>query len=89
VNFEWDPEKAASNLVKHGVSFEVARYAFTDPHRVIDMDDKHSQNEPRYHCYGMVEGRVLTVCFTLRADKIRIIGAAYWRKGRERYGQTT
>ncbi len=36
-------------------------------------------------CFGIVEGNVLTVRFTWRAGRIRIIGAGYWRKGRKAY----
>jgi hypothetical protein len=79
--FEWDEEKNKKNQEKHGVSFEEAKRAFLDVNRLIDIDDVHSINEKRYHCYGMVEGCVLTVRFTYRGDKARIFGAAYWRKG--------
>lgn len=89
VEFEWDPEKARDNLEKHGVSFEQARNAFADPHRTIEMDTSHSQEEPRFFCYGKVNGRILTVRFTPRSGNIRIFGAAYWRKGKKRYEKNT
>jgi DNA-binding transcriptional regulator YiaG len=56
VKFEWDAKKSTGNLKKHGVSFERAQYAFADPHRIIEMDKTHSQNEPRFFCYGEVDG---------------------------------
>ena len=31
LRFEWDPQKAASNLRKHGISFEIATHVFDDP----------------------------------------------------------
>ena len=31
LDFEWDPEKAAANLGKHGVSFEEVSTVFGDP----------------------------------------------------------
>jgi uncharacterized DUF497 family protein len=31
IEFEWDPEKAASNAAKHGVRFETAMTVFRDP----------------------------------------------------------
>lgn len=40
---------------------------------------------PRLFCVGMVDGRVMTVRFTYREGRIRIIGAGYWRKGRRAY----
>jgi len=40
--FEWDPEKAAANLKKHGVSFEEAATAFRDPLSATGRDPGHS-----------------------------------------------
>ena len=31
IDFDWDPEKAATNAAKHGVSFNEAMSAFRDP----------------------------------------------------------
>jgi uncharacterized protein len=83
--FEWDKDKDAENLRKHGVSFSRAQYAFADPLRVIARDVTHSQSEDRFYCFGEVEGGILTVRFTYRASVIRIIGAGYWRKGKTVY----
>jgi uncharacterized DUF497 family protein len=83
--FEWDEEKNRFNQKKHGVSFHEAQNAFSDLNRVIAEDCEHSQIEKRYYCFGWVSGGVMTVRFTLREDKIRIIGAGYWRKGRQIY----
>lgn len=42
LRFEWDPEKAAGNLAKHGVSFEGAATVFGDLlGRIVD-DPRHS-----------------------------------------------
>jgi uncharacterized DUF497 family protein len=67
------------------VPFELAQYAFADPHRIIAVDTKHSDAEKRYYCFGLVEKSVMTVRFTYRNKIIRIIGAGYWRKGKEIY----
>jgi uncharacterized DUF497 family protein len=83
--FEWDDEKDAANRDKHGVGFELAQRAFLDPARIIAIDDAHSADERRLFCIGLVEGRVMTVRFTHRPGRIRIIGAGYWRKGRKLY----
>ena len=84
-SFEWDEEKEFENLVKHGVNFEVAQYAFIDPKRVIAEDTAHSKEEKRYYCFGKVKGGILTVRFTYRGKLIRIIGAGFWRKGKQIY----
>ena len=85
--FEWDDAKDRSNRVKHGVSFSVAQLAFLDRRRVIVSDLGHSSVEQRYFCFGMVGDEILTVRFTWRAQRIRILGAGYWRKGRKLYEQ--
>lgn len=84
-SFEWDEYKNAKNLKMHGVGFETAQYAFLDPRRVIAQDLAHSKEEKRYYCFGKVKGGVLTVRFTYRGSRIRIIGAGYWRKGKNIY----
>lgn len=83
--FDWDQRKNAENLVKHGVPFSLAQYAFADPKRVIAEDSAHSTKEQRYFCFGLVGGGILTVRFTYRWGRIRIIGAGYWRKGKAIY----
>jgi len=84
-SFEWDENKNRDNLEKHGVNFETAQYAFIDQKRVIAEDLGHSKDELRYYCFGKVKGGVLTVRFTYRSNSIRIIGAGYWRKGKNIY----
>ena len=85
VGFEWDPGKGRENQGKHGVPFARAQLEFADPSRVIAEDLAHSSSEKRYYCFGWVEGGVLTVRFTCRADAIRTFGAGYWRRGKEIY----
>ena len=52
-NFEWDPQKAHSNLVKHGVSFEQATTIFRDPHAISIYDDEHSADDERWLTLGI------------------------------------
>jgi uncharacterized DUF497 family protein len=84
-SFEWDPAKDAENQRKHGVAFGEAQLAFLDAHRVVARDPKHSRTEERFYCFGRVDLGVLTVRFTYRGSKIRIIGAGYWKRGKEVY----
>ena len=84
-SFEWDPDKDQGNREKHGVPFSLAQFAFADPRRVILEDMSHSAAERRFYCLGKVGEGVLTVRFTYREDRIRIIGAGYWRKGKQLY----
>lgn len=85
MTFEWDSGKSVENVLKHGVSFETAQRAFFDMKRIIYRDPMHSHNEERFFCYGMVDGEIITVRFTMRERTIRIFGAGYWRKGRKIY----
>lgn len=86
-SFEWDEDKDRLNRAKHGVPFALAQHAFLDPHRVVAEDLSHSGTEQRYFCFGEVAGGVMTVRFTWRDKRIRIIGAGYWRKGKTIYEQ--
>lgn len=86
-DFEWDERKNKQNLRKHGVSFEEAQYVFKDILRIIHEDREHSATEKRYFCTGQLGTGIVTVRFTYRNKKIRIIGAGYWRKGRWLYEQ--
>jgi uncharacterized protein len=89
-SFEWDTRKNEENKLKHGISFELAQYAFDDPNRVITLDYKHStKKEKRYFCFGLLKGVIITVRFTWRNGIIRIFGAGYWREGRIVYYEKT
>jgi len=88
VEFEWDPKKEALNLAKHGVSFAEAQRAFLDLLRVIAVGEAHSKKEPRLFCIGHSRHGIVTVRFIQRGDRIRIIGAGYWRKGKQLYEKT-
>jgi uncharacterized DUF497 family protein len=86
-SFEWDAAKDRANLLKHGVTFAQAQFAFFDKRRVIAEDLGHGGSEQRYFCFGVVDGGVMTVRFTYRNERIRIFGAGYWRKGKTIYEQ--
>jgi uncharacterized DUF497 family protein len=74
--FEWDPQKAKSNLEKHGVSFEEPSTAFQDTLSLTIDDPLHSIDEERLILIGMSqENRILVVVHTERGDNIRIIRA--------------
>jgi uncharacterized protein len=62
VSWEWDDEKAAANLEKHGVSFGEAVTVFDDPLYVDFYDPDHSSEEHRYLIMGTsLNGRLLIV----------------------------
>ncbi|MDB5038099.1 MAG: hypothetical protein JWQ35_1627, partial [Bacteriovoracaceae bacterium] len=84
-----DADKDLANFEKHGIDFFTAALAFRDPSRIIAVDEGHSKSEPRYFCIGKVGREIVTVRFTNRGQKIRIIGAGFWRKGRKLYEEET
>ena len=73
--FDWDPQKAASNRRKHGVSFEEAKTVFDDPLVLLLADWDHG--EPRIIAIGTATSeRVLFVVSVERAqDLLRIVTA--------------
>lgn len=82
MQFEWDAKKEALNIKKHGIDFDTASRIFDDPVTEIKNNLKHSIVEERFYAIGNLGGRTLTVRFTVRGEKIRIIGAGYgdWSK---------
>ena len=83
--FEWDENKNSLNKEKHNISFEEAQFAFSDTKIIIAKDIEHSRKEDRFYCFGKVNENIVTVRFTFRNNRIRIIGAGYWRKGKHIY----
>ncbi len=76
MDFEWDENKAALNLSKHGVSFNEAKSVFADPFYVMFEDPHHSSEEQRYIIIGRsVQNLILMVAFTERGDATRLISA--------------
>ena len=53
MEFEWDPEKAAANVKKHGVEFAEAMTIFGDPLELTIADPDHSEDEPRFLSIGL------------------------------------
>ena len=77
MKFDWDPEKAAENAAKHGVSFDQAIKAFDDPDAIFIDDPEHSVGEVRERLLGAAdETGIVLVVFTVReGDMLRIISA--------------
>lgn len=76
MRFEWDVAKSATNLSKHGVSFDEASTVFSDHFSATVHDPDHSQAENRFLTFGMSStGRILVISHTDRGTAIRIISA--------------
>jgi hypothetical protein len=87
VKFEWDSEKAAANLRRHGVSFEEATTVFGDRLARSYADPDHSGSEPRELTFGFSSGsRALVVSHCERGEHTRIISARpMTRRERQEY----
>ena len=68
--FEWDERKRLTNLEKHGLDFFDTEAVFESPHMVIPSA---YHSEQRFLAVGMLDGRFVTVVYTMRDDAIRII----------------
>jgi uncharacterized DUF497 family protein len=76
LDFEWFPLKAAANLKKHAVSFDEAKTIFGDKKHLVVPDRVHSYEEERYLALGRSDqGRLITLCFTERDSRLRLISA--------------
>jgi hypothetical protein len=86
MQFAWDVKKAASNLAKHGVSFEEAATVFGDPLSDTFDDPDHSAEERRFVIIGMSEnGRMLIVAHTDDGEVIRLISAREPTRGEREF----
>jgi uncharacterized DUF497 family protein len=84
MSIEFDKRKAASNLKKHGVSFDEAATALLDPMALV-REDEDMQDEVRFLLVGMSNsGHLLTVCYALRNEMIRLISARQATKNERR-----
>ena len=84
----WDPAKARGNLAIHGVAFEDAEVALSDP-AALTREDPDSSGERRFVTVGAdALGRVVTVVFADRDGDIRLISARRAsRKEQENYAR--
>jgi uncharacterized DUF497 family protein len=79
--FEWDEIKAAANVRKHGVSFELASTVFNDPRLLTIADLEHSEAEERWFSVGCASnGALLSIVYLWSESdpgttKIRLIMA--------------
>jgi uncharacterized protein len=83
--FEWDENKNTSNERKHGINFASAIKVFSDP-AITTIESRQPSGETRYLSVGRIDGVFVTVVFTLRGDRVRIISARRSRpEERKRY----
>ncbi|MCE3237495.1 MAG: hypothetical protein K0R24_476 [Gammaproteobacteria bacterium] len=83
-HFEWDKQKKATNLDKHGIDFIDAVKIFNDPNRIESSN--RFQEEERFQTIGLIHDIVIFVVYTIRKNRKRIISARRASKNeREKY----
>jgi uncharacterized protein len=81
MQFEWDEDKRQANIAKHKIDFARARLVFDDDHITESLP---YEGEPRWITIGLLEGREITIIYTTRNEKIRIISARRARSNERR-----
>jgi len=84
MDFEWDERKRLSNLDKHGLDFIDVIDVFEAPYVIVPSKQK-SRGEKRLLATGKFHNRHVTIVFTERNGKIRIIS---FRRARHEEKQT-
>jgi len=74
--FEWDAGNSDKNWSRHAVRQVEVEQALLSRPLVVNADVRHSQKEPRFIALGRTDaGRRLTVVFTVRGTRVRVISA--------------
>lgn len=81
--FEWDPKKNQETIQRRGISLKRAMKIFNGP-VVRWVDHRQDYGERRWVTVGRAEGRLMTVVYTIRGGKIRIISARKANKNERR-----
>lgn len=82
-DFEWDDEKDAANLRKHGVPLRLAVLLFDDPY-LLESSAGLRNGEPRFISVGKIEDRVLACVFAFRGSRRRLISLRAARRSERR-----
>ena len=83
MNFEYDPDKSASNKSKHGIEFEEAKALWLDRNKIIVKAS--DTTEPRQMVIGLIDKKHWSAVITQRAENIRIISVRRSREGEIRH----
>lgn len=85
ITFEWDEGNSNKNLALHNVTNQEAEEIFFNMQNFMFEDTKHSLAEKRYMIWGLTnQERKLTIFFTIRKGKIRVISARDMHKKERR-----
>lgn len=76
LEFDWNSGNKEKNYIKHKVTVDESEEVFYNQYLSIFQDLQHSKHEKRFTAYGSTDrGRKLTVVFTIRGRKLRVISA--------------
>jgi uncharacterized DUF497 family protein len=81
MEFEWDEDKRAANVARHGIDFLDAGLLFDG--RPVATRASPRGGEARWMSTGLLDGRYVTVVWTWRGRRIRLISARRARHGEE------
>ena len=84
VVFTWDEKKRSLNLTKHGIDFRDAAIIFDGPLVTVE-DMREDYGEPRYVALGLLVGVVVSLTYTERGDRIRVISIRKAQKHETRF----
>ena len=84
MRYEWDEEKRAANLAKHGLDFADVERGF-DWHTSIAIDPDVIDSEVRERDLGLLQGRVVLLVWSDRDDSVRIISLRPATPGERRF----
>ena len=89
IKFEWDKGNIDKSWKKHKVSSKKAEQVFFDRKAIIIYDEKHSKIEKRYLILGVTKTFIkLSIIFTKRKNKIRVISARKMNRKKKLYEET-
>lgn len=74
MRFEWDEAKRPINLEKHGIDFVDCPMVFESP-MLVTLDSRKDYGEVRCIGIGILDGRIVTLVWTVRGDAFRLISA--------------
>jgi hypothetical protein len=73
--FEWDEDKSADRFARSGFDFQAAKRVFESNRFVERWDEKHSESEDHFVATGLVESIFVSVVYTERRGRKRIVSA--------------
>lgn len=75
MKFTWDPIKSQACFQERGFDFEYVVACFFDPNHIVKQDHRWDYGEDRFQLYGMIDGRLFLVVYTVRGSVNLIISA--------------